>query len=102
MAARGFATPLRSIHPYSSERRPVAVMLSLAQAAELLGYSTSGLRKLVRRGDVRYFQARPHAPLKFRQEWLDDFIECGSQPSEPARRQRRPKPAPPVANRFGL
>jgi hypothetical protein len=79
-------------------------MLDLKQAAELLGYSTSGLRKLVRRGDVRVFQARPHAPLKFRPEWLDEFIEARSTtPSEaPAQQRRRAKPAPPVANQFGL
>lgn len=79
-------------------------MLNLAQAAKMLGYSSSGLRKLVRRGEVRFFQARPHAPLRFRPEWIDAYIEAKSAPmDEPShsRRQRQPKTTP-VANRFGL
>lgn len=54
------------------------MLISLSQAAELLGYSTSGLRKLVRRREVQYFQARPHAPIKFKREWIDEFIEANS------------------------
>jgi len=53
-------------------------LLNLAQAAELLNYSASGLRKLVRRRAIQYFQARPHAPIKFRREWIEAFIEAGS------------------------
>jgi hypothetical protein len=69
-------------------------MLNLSQAAEILGYSTSGLRKLVARGDVRFFQSRPHAPLRFKPEWLEEFIERGSKPIEPAVRTRKPKRGP--------
>lgn len=58
------------------------MMMSIQQAAEYLGYSVSGLRKLVRLGVIRYFQAREGAALRFRQEWLDDFIEANTKPAE--------------------
>jgi hypothetical protein len=67
------------------------VLLDLTTAATLLGYSASGLRKLIRRGDIRYFQSRPHAPIKFRQAWLDEFVERGSAPEEPVVRRRKPR-----------
>jgi hypothetical protein len=70
------------------------MLIPLSEAAAILGYSTSGLRKLVARGDVRFFQARPHAPLKFKPEWLEEFIDRGSQPSEPAVRPRKAKRGP--------
>jgi hypothetical protein len=77
-------------------------VINLRQAAELLGYSESGLRKLIARGDIRYFQVRPHAPIKFRQEWLDEFIDRGTKPSEPETRTRTTKPKPPTVGSFGF
>ncbi|WP_425616690.1 helix-turn-helix domain-containing protein [Anatilimnocola sp. NA78] len=78
-------------------------MLTLRDAAATLGYSISGLRKLCARGDVRFFQARKHSPLKFRPEWLDEFIERGSKPDEPVVRTRVAKPKrPAVLNKFGF
>jgi hypothetical protein len=71
-------------------------MKSLKQAAVALGYSVSGLRKLCARGDVRFFQSRPHAPLKFQQEWLDEFIKRGSTPDEPVVRTRKAKTKPAI------
>jgi excisionase family DNA binding protein len=73
------------------------MLISLSQAAELLGYSTSGLRKLVRRREIQYFQARPHSPIKFRREWLDEFVESGSTkpgPVDPGPRPRKRKTPP--------
>lgn len=61
-----------------SERNSSEAMLSVDEAAATLGYSTSGLRKLIARRELRYFQARPHAPIKFRREWLNEFIEAHS------------------------
>jgi NADH dehydrogenase/NADH:ubiquinone oxidoreductase subunit G len=52
-------------------------LLTLEQAADYLGYSPSGLRKMAKRGDVRFVQSKPNAPLKFRREWLD---ELGAKP----------------------
>lgn len=55
-------------------------LLTLEQAAELLGYSASGLRKVVNRtkagkigGTIRFFQVGK-GPIKFKREWLDDFV----------------------------
>lgn len=81
-------------------------MLNLAQAAAELNCSESGLRKIVRRREIQFFQRRKHAPLRFKPEWLAEYIDRHSttpgEPSQaPASRQRR-KPAPPVVNRFGL
>jgi hypothetical protein len=49
-------------------------MLSLREAAELLGYTESGLRKIIARKGIEFFQSRPWAPIKFRREWVDSFI----------------------------
>lgn len=54
-------------------------MLNLRQAAEKLGYSTSGLRKLVNRGAIRHFQPGPRARIKFRVEWVEEFINSKSK-----------------------
>lgn len=54
------------------------MLIGMAEAAKLLNYSTSGLRKLVSRRAIRYFQARPHAAIKFRREWLEEFVEGGA------------------------
>jgi hypothetical protein len=81
------------------------MMLSLSQAADILGYSTSGLRKLVAKRAIQFFQAGPHCPIKFRREWLDEFIEAGSiKPGAPAevQKRRKPKPVPLDASRFGF
>jgi hypothetical protein len=82
-------------------------MLNLEQAAAVLGCSESGLRKIVRRREIHFFQARKHSPLKFKPEWLAEYIDRHDTPPDesseaPAARQRQPRPAPPVANRFGL
>ena len=49
-------------------------MLSLRQAATLLGYTEKGLRKIVARKGIQFFQSRPWAPIKFKREWIDAFI----------------------------
>ena len=74
-------------------------MLSLEQAAILLGYSVIGLRKLVGRRVIRYFQSRPHAPVKFRREWIDEYIDAhsiepGAPLVTPAQRKRKAPPLP--------
>lgn len=76
-------------------------MLSLVEAAKLLGYSTSGLRKLCKNGLIRFFQVKPHSPLKFKREWIDEFIEQKSHPTEVEKKQdqKLPKRLP---NRFGI
>ena len=61
-------------------------MLSLREAAALLGYSERGLRRIVERSRqksqgirvagpmIRFFQTAASAPIHFKQEWLDEFI----------------------------
>lgn len=48
-------------------------LLSLQEAAEYLGYKPAGLRKLVKRGSIRHLQVG-QGPIKFRREWLDEFV----------------------------
>jgi hypothetical protein len=59
-------------------------LLSLEDAAKLLDYSMSGLRKIVNRTKVgapgpkiKYFQVGT-GPIKFRRAWIDDFIEANT------------------------
>jgi hypothetical protein len=73
--------------------QPKSELLTLQQAAEYLGYSTKGLRKVVKRGDLRFVQAKPRAPLKFRKEWLDDFG---------TRKDETPKESKPVRSKHGF
>jgi hypothetical protein len=64
-------------------KRINAELLTLQQAAGKLGYTEKGLRKIVKRGEIRFMQAGPRSRIKFRPEWLDEFID-----------QKRPKPEP--------
>jgi hypothetical protein len=61
-----------------------AKLLSLEEAASQLNYSPSGLRKIVNRTkrgkpgpQIQFFQAG-HGPIKFRQEWIDEFVLSNS------------------------
>lgn len=76
-------------------------LLTLAQAAELLGLKASGLRKFVartRRGtpgpQIQFFQIG-EGPIKFMREWIERFIEENStkpgqvQQPKPQRRQSK-------------
>ena len=69
-------------------------MLSLSQAAEYLGMSASGLHKLIAAGKVVHLQSGPHGRIRFKPEWLDDYIsEHTVTPREaatPRKRQRTP------------
>ena len=71
-------------------------LISLEEAAELLGYSPSGLRKIVNRtragksaATIRFFQIG-NGPIKIKREWVDDFIAANSVMPV----QRRPKTEP--------
>jgi excisionase family DNA binding protein len=70
-------------------------MLSLNEAAAVLGCSPSGLRKLVQRRAIRFFQLAKHSRIKFRREWLDEFIDAHSVvPGAPEKSVRRQKARP--------
>lgn len=71
-------------------------MLSLEQAAAYLGYSPSGLRKLVQRTrerkhgrTIKFFQSGKWSNIKFKQEWLDEFIEQGTVEPVPTKPKKR-------------
>lgn len=65
-------------------------LLTLEEAAKLLGYSASGLRKIVNRtkagkvgGTIQFFQLG-RGPIKFKREWIDDFIAANTTiPAQP-------------------
>jgi hypothetical protein len=68
----------------------------MMQAAVRLGYSPSGMRKLVERSKrrlqgypvrgptIRFFQPSPGDEIKFRSEWLLDFIDACTHDPEKA------------------
>jgi len=93
-----------AVHAQRETKRPPGHMVNLQEAAEYLGYSASGLRKIVSRSKVKqgggtthgvtikYFQARKNSEIKFRQEWLDAFVaEFTTDPSDPLPPPYKPK-----------
>lgn len=71
-------------------------LISLKEAAEYLGISTKTLERLVAKRAIRYFQAGFHCRIKFRQEWLDEWIEAiAIEPRSPDKpKLKRPAPKP--------
>ena len=74
-------------------------MLDIEDVAQALGCTVSGVRKVVARGEIRYFQHGKRGRLKFKQEWVDEFIArhtvalADEQPRlAPAKRPAKPKP----------
>jgi excisionase family DNA binding protein len=68
-------------------------LLTLAQAAERLNYSQSYVRRLVKDGKILFQQVGKNAPIRFRPEWVEQFIdETTVEPighsATPARRQK--------------
>jgi excisionase family DNA binding protein len=49
-------------------------MLDIEEVAQQLGCTVSGVRKVVARGEIRYFQHGKRGRLKFKPEWVDEFI----------------------------
>ncbi|KKL20402.1 hypothetical protein LCGC14_2455810 [marine sediment metagenome] len=61
-------------------------LLSLEEAATALGYTVKGLRKIVDRSrarahgartrgpTIKFFQTTRGAPIRFRPEWIEEFI----------------------------
>jgi hypothetical protein len=65
---------------------PVIVLLSLAQASAELGYSVSGLRKLVKKRAIRSLQVG-RGRIKIDERWIAEFKDANSTPirTEPQR-----------------
>jgi hypothetical protein len=87
----------REQKPYPASRAAARKqMLSLKDAAAYLGMTVSGLRKLVDKNEIHYFQRKAHSPIMFKAEWLDEYVSGHThglkhQPTRttPPRRQRR-------------
>ena len=90
-----------------SKPLPADRMLTLKEAADYMGYTVGGLRKLVDRARVshqgkytegpviQFFQSTKKGPIRFKREWLDEFIrDHHIQPREdnplPTRAAKRP------------
>ncbi len=71
-------------------------LLSMKQGASRLGYSPSGMRKLIDRSKrrlqgypvkgptIRFFQPNPGDEIKFRPEWLENYIDAYTHDPEKA------------------
>jgi hypothetical protein len=71
----------------ASKTEQPAAMLTLKQAAEVLGITPHGLQKIVNRSrrklkggcverpTIRFHQTGKYASIRFRRKWLDDYIE---------------------------
>jgi excisionase family DNA binding protein len=82
---------------------PADGLLNLREAAKYLGYDAAGLRKIVSQKRIRFVQ-NGRGPIKFRREWLDEFIkgnEGGPKDLARAPAQKR-RTAPVTESRFGL
>lgn len=79
-------------------------MLNIREAAETLGYTVKGLRRIVdqsrakSRGEtvqgpvIKFFQTTRRAPVLFRHEWLEEFIDSHTvDPSEATKNGSRAK-----------
>ncbi len=51
------------------------MLITLEEAAQYLAMSVSGLRKVLQSGKIKYTQNGKKGRIKFRKEWLDEFIE---------------------------
>ncbi len=74
---------------------PTDALLDLATAATLLGYKPAGLRKVVKAEQIRYVQ-NGNGPIKFRREWLDEYIKANN-PTGVKRSPSQRKPPPPTS-----
>ncbi|MAT72863.1 MAG: hypothetical protein CMJ58_25565 [Planctomycetaceae bacterium] len=88
-------------------------MLTIAEAAERLGYTVKGLRNIVERSRARaqgrstrgpvikFMQVSRKSPILFREEWIEEFIDaCTIDPhaveSEPPE-QKSGRKSPPLS-----
>ncbi|MBN1588297.1 MAG: hypothetical protein JW888_02160 [Pirellulales bacterium] len=94
-------------------KSPPNRLLSLKEAADYLGYTVNGLRKLVDRArashrgkytegpTIQLFQSTNHAPIRFKREWLDEFVKDHRieakhiKPVPTVRKRGRPSTIPP-------
>jgi hypothetical protein len=87
-------------------------LVSLQEAAEALGYTVKGLRRIVARSrakangartrgpTIKFFQAGKNAPIKFKAVWVEEFIKAHTV--DPARGSSVPRIAAPLKESCGL
>jgi hypothetical protein len=96
--------PAAAASPGKSSLR--CAFLTLREAAQYLGYDEGWFRRIVKRGLVKHWQPEPNAPIKFKKEWLDEYVEMGTQggivPTNAARPRRGAKARPISGKTFGL
>ncbi|MBX3427597.1 MAG: hypothetical protein KF688_18095 [Pirellulales bacterium] len=78
----------------ATKTAPNDELLTLDQAADILGYSASGLRKIITQTKAGkpgiQFSQIGNGPIKFKREWLDEFAVANSTMP----RQPRPRVEP--------
>lgn len=77
-------------------------LLNLEQAAELLGYSSSGFRKLLAKDSGPRFMRVGKGQFRFRPEWLAEFVETAADAQKPGPTPRRKRPTPSAEPRHGF
>lgn len=92
--------------------KPADELLTLDEAAKVLGYTASGLRKIVNRtkaggqGPTIKFVQSGQGPIKFRREWLDDFVYAHAVSPQGVERSSKKLPTPPpvivIEPRYGF
>lgn len=82
-------------------------MIDLATAAELVGYKPAGLRKIVaavkagKSGPTIRFAQVGKGPIRFRREWLEDFIN-GNVVSRPEKLRAKTTAKPMIEPQHGF
>jgi hypothetical protein len=86
-AARKGPVRQRLVEILNAIAEPADSMLSLAEAAEILGYSEPGLRKIVARTKAGkpgiQFAQIGNGPIKFKREWLNEFTTANMKTPKP-------------------
>jgi hypothetical protein len=95
--------------PWASVEPPAAsAMLSLNEAAAILGYKPAGLRKIVaatkegKPGPSICFAQVGKGPIRFRREWLDEFINANIVKRSPKPQPKRKAKSNPVEPQHGF
>ena len=80
--------------------RRTSIVLTLKEAAERLGYSESGLRKLIAKRAIKF--AKPGGRYKFKLEWLEEFVAKGTVATQDEIVSPKPKRKYDPAGRHGF
>lgn len=96
----------RTVQPAKISHR--SDFLTLREAAAYLGYDESWFWRIVKSGVIKHWQRTPNAPIKFKKEWLDEFVEesttGGSRqhPTSSTKQRRKTKYLKSSEKTFGL